>query len=369
MNTIKRFIDCYIPTETCNLRCHYCYITQKRKFNAKLAAFSHSPEEIRKAFSKNRWGGICLINMCAGGETLLSDEVLPVVKELLKEGHYIMIVTNGTLTRRFEEISMWPEEQLSHLFIKFSYHFLEMKRLELTEQFFRNVRIVKDAGASFTVEVTPSDELIPHIEELKTTCKKNLGALCHLTIARDDKTKGIDILSDYSWEDYQKIWSVFDSCLFDFKAKIYQQKRKEFCYAGIWSYYLNLETGDVKQCYCGNRIFNLYDSINQSVPENPIGYDCTLPYCYNGHAFLALGDIPELIAPAYSEERNRVCEDGTEWLQPEMKIFLSDRLYNNNRQYGKTKKAWIRLKRWAVKKGIRNTKTYQIYHKLMGKRS
>ena len=52
------------------------------------------------------------MNFCAGGETLLSDEVLPVVHELLCEGHYVMIVTNGTLTKRFEEISNWSEELL-----------------------------------------------------------------------------------------------------------------------------------------------------------------------------------------------------------------------------------------------------------------
>ena len=63
MSKIKRFIDCYIPTETCNLRCHYCYITQKRKFNAKIAEFNHDAKYIRKALSVERLGGICLLNM------------------------------------------------------------------------------------------------------------------------------------------------------------------------------------------------------------------------------------------------------------------------------------------------------------------
>ena len=100
MHTLKRFIDCYIETETCNLRCHYCYITQKRRFNNKLVKFKHTPQEIRKALSKERLGGTCLFNLCAGGETLLVAEILDVVMELLAEGHYVMIVTNGVLTKR-----------------------------------------------------------------------------------------------------------------------------------------------------------------------------------------------------------------------------------------------------------------------------
>lgn len=186
MDKIKRYIDCYIPTETCNLRCHYCYIAQQRKFNTKLARFSQSPEIIRQALSKKRLGGVCLLNMCAGGETLLSEEVLPIVKQLLLEGHYVMIVTNGTVTKRFEEVAQWPKELLSHLFFKFSFHYLEMKRLNMMERYFANIQMIKAAGVSFTVEITPADELVPYIDEIKEISEKNLGALPHITIARDD---------------------------------------------------------------------------------------------------------------------------------------------------------------------------------------
>ncbi len=56
MDKMKKFIDCYIPTETCNFRCHYCYIAQHRKFNNKIAEFKYSPEYIAKALSKERLG-------------------------------------------------------------------------------------------------------------------------------------------------------------------------------------------------------------------------------------------------------------------------------------------------------------------------
>lgn len=362
MDKIKRFIDCYIPTETCNLRCHYCYIAQKRKFNAKLAKFSQSAETIRKALSKERLGGPCLLNMCAGGETLLSEDVLPVVKQLLLEGHYVMIVTNGTVTKRFEEVAQWPKEQLSHLFFKFSLHYLEMKRLNMMERYFANVQMVKDAGASFTVEITPSDELIPYIDELKNTCQKYLGALCHVTIARDDRTNGIDILSDYSFEEYKKIWGQFDSELFRFKSEIFYKHRDEFCYAGDWSAYLNLDTGVLRQCYCGKVIDNIYENIDSPIHFEPIGHGCTLAHCYNGHAFLTVGDIPELETPTYAQTRNRICADESEWLQPEMKAFMDSKLYETNKEYSFIHKAKTTFNQLG---GIRGyLSQYKFYKKL-----
>ena len=56
---------------------------------------------MRKALSKERLGGICLINFCGGGETLLPPEIVKYIRVLLEEGHYIMIVTNATVSKRF----------------------------------------------------------------------------------------------------------------------------------------------------------------------------------------------------------------------------------------------------------------------------
>lgn len=64
---IEKFIDCYIETETCNLKCHYCYIAQQNKFKNHIIEFSHTPAEIREALSVKRLGGPCLLNLCAGG--------------------------------------------------------------------------------------------------------------------------------------------------------------------------------------------------------------------------------------------------------------------------------------------------------------
>lgn len=338
MNKIKRFLDIYIPTETCNLRCHYCYITQKRKFNNKLAEFKYSPDIIQKSLSIKRLGGKCLINLCAGGETLLSYSVIEIIKVLLEEGHYVMVVTNGTLSKRFDEIVKWDSKLLKRLFFKFSFHYLELKSREMLDKYFENIKKVKSHGCSFTVEITPSDELIPYIDEVKKICLEHLGALCHVTIARDDRTNGIEILSKYSFDKYKNIWSTFDSELFNFKYNIFYKKREEFCYAGEWSVYINLGTGDMRQCYCGDVLDNIYNNVDGKLKFKAIGHKCNLAHCYNGHAFLTIGSIPELKTPTYAELRDRKDLNGDYWLNDEMKMFMSQKLKDNNFEYSYIKK-------------------------------
>ena len=70
----------------------------------------------------------------------------------------------------------------------------------------------------------------------------------------------------------------------------------------------------------------------------PVGTHCRQPYCYNGHAFLTLGVVPELETPLYSEIRNRVTQNGTEWLQPEIKEAFSQKLKDSNREWSNVEK-------------------------------
>lgn len=331
MDKLKRFIDCYISTETCNLRCHYCYIAQHNKFNSKMVKFTHSPEEVAKAFSKERWGGSCLLNFCAGGETLLSPEVLPIAEALLREGHYVMIVTNGTVDKRFDELRDMQEELRQHLFFKFSFHYLELKRLNWLDKFAANVEKARKAGCSFTIEVTPSDELVPYIDEMKKYSRETFGADCHITIARNDTEYNIGHLSKMDFQTYKKTWGVFNSELFNFKSEIFYKKRKEFCYAGEYTLVCNLSSGELKQCYCGKVLGNIYDE--GAIPFRAIGHGCGYAHCYNGHVFLAMGAIPELNTPSYDQLRNRSDDDEKEWLNDDVKAFMNQRADMNNPRY------------------------------------
>lgn len=364
MDKIKRYIECYIPVTTCNLRCPYCYITQHRLFEGSLPTFQYSPKQVRQALSKERLGGICLINLCAGGETLLAKEVVDYTKELLLEGHYVMIVTNGTISKRFREFAEFPVELTKHLFFKFSYHYLEFKKRNLFDVFFNNIKTVRDAGCSFTLELTPSDEAIQYIDDIKELAIKELGAPNHITIARDEKTEEeLPMMTTLPKEEYINTWKIFDSNLFNFKLDIFEEKRTEFCYAGDWSIYINLASGEMKQCYRSYFKTNIFEDPTKPIPFCAIGNNCKEHHCYNGHAFLSLGDIPSLKTPTYASLRNRVCQDGTEWLQPEVKQFMQTKLSDSNEEYSpwqKMKTNYLIQKEIAKQKTLENNNEEQI---------
>ena len=363
MDKIKRFIDCYVPTEDCNLRCHYCYLTNLEEFSHKTVRIEKSPQFIRRALSKERLGGTCMFNFCAGGETLLYRELIDVVKEILKEGHYVMIVTNGTISDRFNEFKNFSSELLSRLFFKFSFHFLEIKRLNLMNVFLNKIKKIKKYGASFTVEITPNDELIPYIDEIKDLCMKKIGALPHITVARDERGE-IPILTKLSKEDYIKTWKIFDSELFNFKMRIWGEKRKEFCYAGDWSFVLNIASGDIKQCYRGFQIQNIYKDVNEPIKKLAVGNCCVEPHCFNGHAFLSFGDIVDLETPNFLELRNRIPENDREWVIDKTKEFMTLKLNEINKEYTNSQKKLtnfknkIKSKEYKVKKIIKGILKY-----------
>ena len=293
-----------------------------------------------------------MLNFCGAGETLLCKELLPIIKELLEEGHYCMIVTNGTITPKFDEMIKWPKKLKSHLFIKFSYHFLELKRLKLTDVFFNNVKKMKDNGISFTVEITPSDEYIPYIPEIKEKSLKEIGALPHITVCRIENGD-VPLMSKLSKEDFINTWKEFDSELFNFKIKIFGEKRKEFCYAGAWSYTLQLVDGTLRQCYRGRKLQNIYEDVNSEIKELPVGCNCPDAHCWNGHAFLVFGDIPEMQTPTFEEERNRKTDNGN-WVTNEME-FMSSKLIESNSELNEDKKKKYNKKsrRYNIMKNIK----------------
>ena len=167
-----------------------------------------------------------------------------------------------------------------------------------------------------------------------------LGALCHVTIARNDTQPSIPILSNLSDEEFYKQWGVFDSALFDFKKSIFGKPQQQFCYAGDWSVYVHLGTGNMTKCYAGKTLDNIYEHIDRPLHFEATGCHCPTYHCYNGHSFLALGDIPELDTPSYAELRQRTDKDGNNWLKPEVKEFLSCKLNESNKEYPAWKK-WL----------------------------
>ena len=72
-----------------------------------------------------------------------------------------------TVTPVIDKILNWPKELLKHIEFKASFHYLELKKRNLLEIYAKNVQNAWKAGASVNIEITPSDDLIPYIEEVK----------------------------------------------------------------------------------------------------------------------------------------------------------------------------------------------------------
>ena len=365
-NQIKKLIACNIPLSACNLKCHYCYISQLSEWERNRVSLTLDPELIEKALSAKRVGGPCIINLTGKGETLIPREMPEVIRRLLEQGHFLEIVTNGTLTNRFDEIAQFPSKLLSRLEFKFSFHYLELKEKGWLDRYFDNVRKMRDAGCSFTIELMPNDELVPYIEDIKKVCLENVGALCHLTIGRDD-TNGRKILTKMKTEDYLKTWQVFESNMFDFKYSVFNIKRCEFCYAGMWSLYVDLATGNASQCYGFPTNQNIYMNTEKPLYFRPVGKKCRQPFCYNAHAFMCLGVIPEMETPTYANIRDRIDMDGRHWLKDELRDAFSSKLVDNNEKIEGSKRICYYLTTPIHFVRIINTNRDEIKRKITAK--
>lgn len=358
MDKIKKLILFQIPMSICNFRCHYCYLAQREEsYQGLQPRMQYSPEQVAEALSMERIGGKAYLNFCADGETLLTRDIDLYIKALVQEGHYAEIVTNLTITPMLDKILSWDKHLLRRVEFKCSFHYLELKKRGLLDVFAENVKKIWEAGASANIEITPSDELIPYIGEIKDFSMEHFKALPHLTIARDDRTSDIAYLTKLPMEEYDAAWSQFDSDFWGYKKTIFGKRQTEFCYAGMWSVYVNLATGIARQCYCGEGFGNIFEDPKRPLPEKPIG-KCTIAHCYNGHMLLKLGLIPSERSGSekgYGDIRNRKKIDGTEWLQPELLDFFNSFCTESNRELTEGEKRMVLL-RSMPKRAARNIK-------------
>lgn len=335
MNKIVAFVEVLIPITQCNLKCHYCYVMQRHnRTNAKPIL----PEagKIREALRKERFGGRLYVSLCGAGETTLTPDLMNIVLELLKEGHFVNVTTNGTVTKffkQFEEYAKQYPELMNRLNFSFSLHYLEMQRTKSYEKFWKNIETVKYGGASFVVQINLCDEYEEYLDVIKSDCLQHVGAMPQVAATRDEvgkKNKGVSLYTKHDREEYIKVGKMMESPLFDYTMKNFMVKRKEFCYAGRLSYVLNLSTGILKPCYCSFDYQNIYKDLNSPIKLYPVGHYCQSPFCMNSSHFISLGVIPELKnGPTYAELRNRTTIDGGKWYQKEFEEMASQKICDN----------------------------------------
>ena len=344
---MKKFFECYIPITMCNLKCEYCYVMQEKRRTEKKANFKYDVGTIQKALTVERLGGNCYFSICGAGETLLQPECTDIVKKLLENGHYVNITTNGTISPQIRELSDLPQDLRERIHIAFSLHYLELKKHNLLNVFFENVRIVKNAGISFVVQLNLYDGYFPCLDDIKRICQKELGADPQVAVTRYEGNNKVDKkVSVYSKTDLKNYYAAgesFGSPLFEFTFSNFGVKRKEFCYAGCWSGVLDLSTGILKKCDCSYFEQNIFKNLNSKIIFEPIGNHCRSPYCVNSSHFIALGTIPSIDCESYAELRNR---EKARWYNSEMKSELNKKLSVENVSYTKKQIIFYNLLYW-----------------------
>lgn len=323
---MKKYIGISIPENTCNLDCGYCYlnlIPYRRSVDIRRKN-PHSAQYIRWKLRREVLGGSCLIGLTGSGETFYADKFKEVCLELLKEGHYLHIVTNGLLTSRIVNLLKCAGEYARHIIFKLSFHYGELLKKNLLDAFVNTVKEIEKSAASYTIELMPCDELVPYIDDILDFSMKNFGAYPQLTIGRDENNDS-KLLSKMSLEEFQKKWSKFDSNMLDTRIKLYMIKGKN-CSAGEKSFFINLYTGRISRCVFSEQIGNLYTDGVENTCFYPVENDCPFKYCFNCHIYATIGILPIEGIPTYKEIRDREKTDGTHWIKEDMRRYLDIKL-------------------------------------------
>ncbi len=324
---MMKYVGINVPAYGCNLNCSYCYLEQKAQGKDAFPKLIHSPKYIRYQLRREKIGGAALVGLCAFGETMLVDQFVDVCDELLREGHYLHIVTNGTCTSKIEELISKAGEYASHILFKLSFHYLELKNRGMLNRFVNSVKLIEKSDSSYTLELMPHDEIIGLIDEIKLFSMQNFQSLPQLTIGRDEHN-GCRLLTSLEKNDYHKVWSSFGSLMFDTRMKLYMMHGVN-CNAGRDSFDLDLQTGDVSRCIYYEDIDYFYGK-DFKVNYERVGDSCPMDYCFNCHVYATLGMMPDIEVPTYYDIRDGVKENGAHWIKDEMRTFLDTKLFRNH---------------------------------------
>lgn len=368
MEKIRHFIDAGVTGCGCNLECSYCYLRQSNyEQKNRPSVLGYSLETIKKACSVERLGGKCLFAVVGDGETLLPEEVVDLILVLVGGGHFVTVLTNGTITKRLHELVERLEDigKKDAVCIHFSLHYLELKKKGLLEVFFNNVKYISENNMSFHLKSILGEEFDEDLaEELKEISLKEVGAFPQIGIARKDNPDGsFSICTNLSNEDYFKIGDSFQSQLFELDKREFNNKRRGFCYAGEWVFDLNFTTGLCWQCLSNDfNTFNFFENINEKPPLEAVGTYCNREYCSCVN-LQAWGIMPDHEEYTNLDIYNRP-EAG--WIKEPFLSIMNQKLSVTNEIYSEKEKAKLakRRKRKQIIRKMKLSKCGQMLWKL-----
>lgn len=337
---IKKYIHAIQSGTICNLNCSYCYVPDLHKNNAIPTKFNYPLERVAKAISQERLGGVALITYIGVGETFLTDESVELLELFLKEGHVVNAVSNMTQTKAIDKIINFPKELRNRLQFTASLHYIELKKRNLLNTYFENLKKLEDAGVSCYINLTMCEEYIPLIDEIKELCQNNIQRNPFVSYGLDAKK---------SWERYdfftpdfiEKISNIYECEHLKLEDKetcdVY---RKEFCYMGDWGFIFYLEDGRISACFDSPMMQNIVEDLTTPIKFEAIGTCCS-KRCGCASLFLGLGVVPELKKfPKFSQlyRKYKICLN-------EVSDYTDNYLWETNKKYSILKELSIKNKR------------------------
>lgn len=304
LGTVKRFIALDAQMSVCNLRCSYCYVRQQGRDLHCMPDYAPLIPKIHSAFSAEVLGGTSLIYLYADGEPLLSPSMADVVRELLRAGHYVAIVSNMTCAQTLDRLVALPQEWRSKLLFFASLHYTELQRTNSLELFAAGIATMRAAGCSCVVRLCLAPEYLPILEEIRTFCRESLGGdpvICHYV-----EDHGLDEKTEKTLAEAAE---SFHCGAYDFQKQIHRVPVTDYCHAGEWSYAIGLWSGEVRDCLHGRVLHHVYESPCVPIPRSPVGCSCPLSWCMCGAHFLSWGVRSAVAAPPYARlfDVNGVC--------------------------------------------------------------
>lgn len=319
----RKIIWSVIPGSKCNLNCEYCYTSTNK---GKPGRFLYPVEHMIRCFEPSRFGGPIIFGGAAAGETLLWDGIVDFTRGLLSQGHFVSYTTNMTMRSVIRKFCEFPRELRVRLELDASLHYLELKKLNMLDVFFENLRALKEAEISYAIYLCISDSYLPYVREVSALCKSRAGILPVASMVRKYSEEGATLAEPYSKEIEDLVEATCDTRQWKLQKKLYGQKRNEFCHAGQCSMNLNLGTGDYTKCWGRSRpisglekfvekspslikkigrrfvktqaVGNIFKNPKGSIKFEPIGkcpfFDCVCA------SYLVWGLIPEMSAPTHS---------------------------------------------------------------------
>lgn len=338
MMKIQKYINVDLSGCGCNLKCSYCYLRQRDYCFDVDHELKYSIDTIKKACSIERIGGVALFAIVGDGETLMPDYIIDLIFAIIDEGHYVTVLTNGTISKKIQDIvnRLEVENKKDKFCFQFSLHYFELVKANLLDKFFDNIHYTQEHGISFVVKTVLGEEFnAENAKEFIELTKEKIGGVPQVSIARNDSSMEKNICTNLTDEEYFAMGDLFESELFELDKSELQVRREEFCYAGLWVFFVNFTTGICTECL-GNRdnSFNFFENLDKPLTLYPVGRRCKMKYCQCCN-FQAWGLIPERTVPTNKDIYDR---EGTKWLTDSFIEVFSTKLFETNKVFSEKEK-------------------------------